>query len=124
MPIGRCVLDFCRGTAVTGRIERGIVNAGEEIGDCGVSRTRPRRPVLALRCSALLDEGRAGENVGVLLRGTKRDEVERGQVLAKPGSIQPHTQFECEVCVVEGRGWPSYAVLYTTVRSFTSVRRM
>ena len=59
----------------------------------------------------LLDEGRADENVGVLLRGTKRDEVERGQVLAKPSSITPHTKFECEVCLIEGRGWSSHAFL-------------
>ena len=83
-----------RGTVVTGRVERGIVKVGEEIEIVGI-RDTTKQPVLALKCSvSLLDEGRAGDNVGVLLRGTKRDDVERGQVLAKPGSITPHTKFE------------------------------
>ena len=89
-----------RGTVVTGRVERGIINVGEEVEIVGIKETT-RPLVLVLRCSvSLLDEGRAGENVGVLLRGTKRDEVERGQVLAKPGSITPHTKFESEVYVL------------------------
>ncbi len=89
-----------RGTVVTGRVERGIVKVGEEIEIIGL------KPTIKTTCTGvemfrkLLDEGRAGENVGVLLRGTKREEVERGQVLAKPGSITPHTQFESEVYIL------------------------
>jgi len=89
-----------RGTVVTGRVERGIVKGGDEIEIVGI------RPTTKTTCTGvemfrkLLDEGRAGDNVGVLLRGTKRDEVERGQVLCKPGSITPHTDFESEVYVL------------------------
>jgi len=89
-----------RGTVVTGRVERGIVKVGEELEIVGL------KPTLKTICTGvemfrkLLDEGRAGDNVGVLLRGTKREEVERGQVLAKPGSITPHTKFEAEVYVL------------------------
>jgi elongation factor Tu len=89
-----------RGTVVTGRVERGIVKVGEELEIIGL------KPTLKTICTGvemfrkLLDEGRAGDNVGVLLRGTKREEVERGQVLAKPGSITPHTKFESEVYVL------------------------
>ena len=89
-----------RGTVVTGRIERGIVKAGEDVEIIGL------KPTVKTTCTGvemfrkLLDEGKAGENVGVLLRGTKREEVERGQVLAKPGSIAPHTMFEAEVYVL------------------------
>jgi elongation factor Tu len=89
-----------RGTVVTGRIERGIVRVGEEIEIVGI------KPTVKTICTGvemfrkLLDEGQAGDNVGVLLRGTKREEVERGQVLAKPGSIMPHTKFEAEVYVL------------------------
>ena len=89
-----------RGTVVTGRIERGIVKVGEELEIIGL------KPTIKTTCTGvemfrkLLDEGRAGDNVGVLLRGTKREEVERGQVLAKPGTITPHTTFEAEVYVL------------------------
>ncbi len=89
-----------RGTVVTGRIERGIVKVNDEVEIVGL------RPTTKTICTGvemfrkLLDEGQAGDNVGVLLRGTKREEVERGQVLAKPGSITPHTKFECEVYVL------------------------
>jgi elongation factor Tu len=89
-----------RGTVVTGRVERGIVKVGEELEIVGL------KPTLKTVCTGvemfrkLLDEGQAGDNIGVLLRGTKREEVERGQVLAKPGSITPHTKFECEVYVL------------------------
>jgi elongation factor Tu len=89
-----------RGTVVTGRVERGIVKVGEELEIIGL------KPTLKTVCTGvemfrkLLDQGQAGDNVGVLLRGTKREEVERGQVLAKPGSITPHTKFECEVYVL------------------------
>ena len=89
-----------RGTVVTGRVERGIVKVGEELEIVGL------KPTLKTVCTGvemfrkLLDEGQAGDNIGVLLRGTKREEVERGQVLSKPGSITPHTKFECEVYVL------------------------
>ena len=89
-----------RGTVVTGRVERGVVKVGEEIEIVGI------RPTVKTICTGvemfrkLLDQGQAGDNVGVLLRGTKREEVERGQVLAKPGSIKPHTHFVAEVYVL------------------------
>jgi elongation factor Tu len=89
-----------RGTVVTGRVERGIVRVGEEIEIVGI------KPTLKTVCTGvemfrkLLDQGQAGDNIGVLLRGTKREEVERGQVLAKPGSITPHTKFTSEVYVL------------------------
>src|SRR5205814_1031202 len=89
-----------RGTVVTGRVERGVVKVGEELEIVGL------KPTLKTVCTGvemfrkLLDQGQAGDNVGVLLRGTKREEVERGQVLAKPSSITPHTKFSCEVYVL------------------------
>ena len=89
-----------RGTVVTGRIERGIVKVNDEIEIIGLKDTQKTICTGVEMFRKLLDEGRAGDNVGVLLRGTKREEVERGQVLAKPGSITPHTQFECEVYVL------------------------
>jgi elongation factor Tu len=102
-----------RGTVVTGRVERGKVKVGDEVEIVGI------RPTLKTVCTGvemfrkLLDEGQAGDNVGVLLRGTKRDEVERGQVLCVPGSITPHTKFECEVYVLSkeegGRHTPFFS---------------
>lgn len=89
-----------RGTVVTGRIECGIVKVGEEVEIVGIHDTIKTTCTGVEMFRKLLDEGRAGDNVGVLLRGTKRDEVERGQVLAKPGSIKPHTKFEAEVYVL------------------------
>jgi len=89
-----------RGTVVTGRIESGIVKVGEEVEIIGIRDTVKSTCTGVEMFRKLLDEGRAGDNVGVLLRGTKRDEVERGQVLAKPGSIKPHTKFEAEVYVL------------------------
>jgi len=89
-----------RGTVVTGRVERGVVKVGEDIEIVGL------KPTLKTVCTGvemfrkLLDQGQAGDNIGVLLRGTKREEVERGQVLAKPASIHPHTKFECEVYIL------------------------
>jgi elongation factor Tu len=100
MPIEDVFSISGRGTVVTGRIDRGVIKVGDEIEIVGI------RPTTKTVCTGvemfrkLLDEGRAGDNVGVLLRGTKREEVERGQVLAKPGSITPHTKFECEVYVL------------------------
>lgn len=89
-----------RGTVVTGRVESGIVKVGEEVEIVGIHDTQKTTCTGVEMFRKLLDEGRAGDNVGVLLRGTKRDEVERGQVLAKPGSIKPHTKFEAEVYVL------------------------
>ena len=89
-----------RGTVVTGRVERGIVKVGEEIEIVGLRATLKTVCTGVEMFRKLLDQGQAGDNVGVLLRGTKREEVERGQVLAKPGSITPHTKFECEVYVL------------------------
>jgi elongation factor Tu len=100
MPIEDVFSISGRGTVVTGRIERGVIKVGEEIEIVGI------KPTVKTTCTGvemfrkLLDQGQAGDNVGVLLRGTKREDVERGQVLAKPGSILPHTKFECEVYVL------------------------
>ena len=100
MPIEDVFSISGRGTVVTGRIERGIVKVGDEIEIVGI------KPTVKTTCTGvemfrkLLDQGQAGDNVGVLLRGTKREDVERGQVLAKPASIKPHTKFECEVYVL------------------------
>ncbi len=89
-----------RGTVVTGRIERGIVKVGDELEIVGIKDTAKTTCTGVEMFRKLLDEGQAGDNVGVLLRGTKREEVERGQVLAKPGSITPHTKFEAEVYIL------------------------
>jgi elongation factor Tu len=100
MPIEDVFTISGRGTVVTGRIERGIVKVGEDIEIVGL------KPTVKTTCTGvemfrkLLDQGEAGDNVGVLLRGTKREEVERGQVLAKPGSITPHTEFQCEAYIL------------------------
>jgi elongation factor Tu len=89
-----------RGTVVTGRIERGVVNVGDEIEIVGIKDTQTTTCTGVEMFRKLLDRGEAGDNVGVLLRGTKREDVERGQVLCKPGSIKPHTEFECEVYIL------------------------
>ncbi len=89
-----------RGTVVTGRIDRGIVKVGDEIEIVGIKETTKSTCTGVEMFRKLLDEGRAGDNVGVLLRGTKREEVERGQVLAKPGTITPHTKFEAEIYIL------------------------
>jgi len=89
-----------RGTVATGRVERGIVTVGEEIEIVGIKDTVKTTVTGVEMFRKLLDEGRAGDNVGILLRGTKREDIERGQVLAKPGSINPHTSFEAEVYVL------------------------
>ena len=100
MPIEDVFSISGRGTVVTGRVERGIITVGEEIEIVGIKDTQTTTCTGVEMFRKLLDEGRAGENVGVLLRGTKREEVERGQVLSKPGSITPHTKFEAEVYVL------------------------
>ena len=102
-----------RGTVVTGRVERGVIHVGAEIETVGLKETQKTTCTGVEMFRKLLDEGQAGDNVGVLLRGTKREEVERGQVLAKPGTITPHTKFKAEVYVLSkeegGRHTPFFA---------------
>jgi len=102
-----------RGTVVTGRVERGIIKVGEEIEIVGIRDTQKTTCTGVEMFRKLLDQGQAGDNVGILLRGTKREEVERGQVLAKPGTITPHTEFDAEVYVLSkeegGRHTPFFA---------------
>ncbi|MDH5183738.1 MAG: elongation factor Tu [Gammaproteobacteria bacterium] len=100
MPIEDVFSISGRGTVVTGRIERGIIKVGEEIEIVGIKDTQTTTVTGVEMFRKLLDQGEAGDNVGILVRGTKREDVERGQVLAKPGSIKPHTNFECEVYVL------------------------
>ncbi len=100
MPIEDVFSISGRGTVVTGRIERGVVKVGEEVEIIGIKDTEKTTCTGVEMFRKLLDEGQAGDNVGVLLRGTKREDVERGQVLAKPGSINPHTAFEAEVYIL------------------------
>jgi elongation factor Tu len=100
MPIEDVFSIAGRGTVVTGRIERGVVKVGEEIEIIGITDTAKTTCTGVEMFRKLLDEGRAGENCGVLLRGTKREEVQRGQVLAKPGSVKPHTKFTSEIYVL------------------------
>jgi elongation factor Tu len=100
MPIEDVFSIAGRGTVVTGRVERGIIKVGEEIEVIGITDTAKTTCTGVEMFRKLLDEGRAGENCGILLRGTKREEVQRGQVLAKPGSVKPHTKFTSEVYVL------------------------
>ena len=113
MPIEDVFSISGRGTVVTGRIERGEVNVGDEIEIVGIKDTAKTTCTGVEMFRKLLDKGQAGDNVGVLLRGTKREEVERGQVLCLPGSITPHTKFECEIYVLSkdegGRHTPFFA---------------
>ena len=113
MPIEDVFSISGRGTVVTGRIESGVVKTGEEIEIVGVKETQKTTCTGVEMFRKLLDQGEAGDNVGVLLRGTKREEVERGQVLAKPGSITPHTKFKCEAYILNkeegGRHTPFFA---------------
>ena len=124
MPIEDVFTITGRGTVVTGRVERGIVKAGEEIEIIGLKDTTKTICTGVEMFRKLLDEGRAGDNIGALLRGTKKEEVERGQVLAKPGSITPHTDFDAQVYILTkeegGRHTPSSP---TITRSSTSGRR-
>ena len=90
-----------RGTVATGRVERGVVNVGDDIEIVGINATTKTTVTGVEMFRKLLDQGMAGDNIGALLRGTKREDIERGQVLAKPGSITPHTNFECEVYVLK-----------------------
>jgi translation elongation factor TU len=100
MPIEDVFTISGRGTVVTGRVERGIVKVGDEVDILGIRETRKRVVTGVEMFKKLLDEGRAGDNIGVLLRGTDREDVDRGMVLAKPGSITPHTKFKAEVLVL------------------------
>jgi len=100
MPIEDVFSISGRGTVVTGRIERGIVNVGDEIEIVGIKETQKTVCTGVEMFRKLLDQGEAGDNVGVLLRGTKREEVERGQVLCKPGSVTPHTKFKAEAYIL------------------------
>jgi elongation factor Tu len=100
MPIEDVFSISGRGTVVTGRIERGIVKVGEELEIVGIKDTAKTTCTGVEMFRKLLDQGQAGDNVGVLLRGTKREDVDRGQVLAHPGSIKPHTKFEAEVYIL------------------------
>ena len=100
MPIEDVFSISGRGTVATGRIERGVIKVGEEIEIVGIKETQKTTCTGVEMFRKLLDEGEAGDNVGILLRGTKREEVERGQVLAKPGSITPHTKFTCEAYIL------------------------
>jgi elongation factor Tu len=100
MPIEDIFSISGRGTVATGRVETGIVKVGEEVEIVGFRPTTKTTATGVEMFRKLLDEGRAGENVGILLRGTKRDEIERGQVLAKPGTITPHTKFKAEVYIL------------------------
>jgi elongation factor Tu len=113
MPIEDVFSISGRGTVVTGRIERGKINVGEEVEIVGIKATQKTTCTGVEMFRKLLDEGQAGDNVGVLLRGTKREEVERGQVLCKPGSVNPHTHFEAEVYVLSkeegGRHTPFFS---------------
>jgi elongation factor Tu len=113
MPIEDVFSISGRGTVVTGRVERGVVKVNEDIEIVGIKDTQKTTCTGVEMFRKLLDEGQAGDNVGVLLRGTKREEVERGQVLCKPGSITPHTHFEAEVYVLSkdegGRHTPFFA---------------
>ncbi|GGB27642.1 elongation factor Tu [Flexivirga endophytica] len=113
MPIEDVFTITGRGTVVTGRIERGVLNVNEEVEIVGIKETSQKTTVTGIEMfRKLLDEGRAGENVGLLLRGTKREDVERGQVVVKPGSITPHTEFEGQVYILGkdegGRHTPFY----------------
>jgi elongation factor Tu len=113
MPVEDVFTITGRGTVVTGRIERGILKVNEEVEIVGIKDTSSKTTVTGIEMfRKLLDEGRAGENVGLLLRGTKREDVERGQVIVKPGSITPHTEFEANVYILSkdegGRHTPFY----------------
>ena len=124
MPIEDVFSISGRGTVVTGRVERGVVKVGDEIEIVGLKETVKTTCTGVEMFRKLLDQGQAGDNVGVLLRGTKRDEVERGQVLAKPGSITPHTEFTCEAYILtKDEGGRHTGSFRTTGRSSTSGRR-
>jgi elongation factor Tu len=116
MPIEDVFSISGRGTVVTGRIERGVVNVGDEIEIVGIKDTQTTTCTGVEMFRKLLDQGEAGDNVGVLLRGTKREEVERGQVLAAPGSITPHTRFNCEAYILTKEEGGRHTPFFTNYR--------
>ena len=116
MPIEDVFSISGRGTVVTGRIERGIVNVGDEIEIVGIKDTQKTTCTGVEMFRKLLDQGEAGDNVGVLLRGTKREDVERGQVLAAPGSITPHTRFNCEAYILTKEEGGRHTPFFTNYR--------
>ena len=125
MPIEDVFSISGRGTVVTGRVERGVVKVGEEVAIIGIKDTTKTICTGVEMFRKLLDQGQAGDNIGALLRGTKREDVERGQVLAKPGSIQPHTDFEAEVYVLsKTRADVIHRSSRVIARSFISAPRM
>jgi elongation factor Tu len=116
MPIEDVFSISGRGTVVTGRIERGIVNVGDEIEIVGIKATQKTTCTGVEMFRKLLDQGEAGDNVGVLLRGTKREEVERGQVLCKPGSVTPHTKFKAEAYILTKEEGGRHTPFFTNYR--------
>ena len=116
MPIEDVFSISGRGTVVTGRIERGIVNVGDEIEIVGIKDTQKTTCTGVEMFRKLLDQGEAGDNVGVLLRGTKREEVERGQVLCKPGSVTPHTKFKAEAYILTKEEGGRHTPFFTSYR--------
>jgi len=116
MPIEDVFSISGRGTVVTGRIERGIVKVGDEIEIVGIKDTTKTTCTGVEMFRKLLDQGQAGDNVGVLLRGTKREEVERGQVLCAPGSITPHTEFEAEAYILTKEEGGRHTPFFTNYR--------
>ena len=105
-----------RGTVVTGRVERGIVKVGEEIEIVGLKATQKTTVTGVEMFRKLLDQGQAGDNIGALLRGTKREEVERGQVLCKPGSVKPHTKFKAEAYILTKEEGGRHTPFFTNYR--------
>jgi elongation factor Tu len=116
MPIEDVFSISGRGTVVTGRVERGIITVGDEVEIVGITDTRKTTCTGVEMFRKILDQGQAGDNVGVLLRGVKRDEVERGQVLAKPGTITPHTKFKAEVYVLSKEEGGRHTPFFTGYR--------
>ena len=116
MPIEDVFSISGRGTVVTGRIERGIVKVGDEVEIVGIKETQKTTCTGVEMFRKLLDQGEAGDNVGVLLRGTKREEVERGQVLCKPGSVTPHTKFKAEAYILTKEEGGRHTPFFTNYR--------
>jgi elongation factor Tu len=116
MPIEDVFTITGRGTVVTGRVEQGIVNTGDEIEIVGIKPTQKTTCTGVEMFRKILDEGRAGDNIGALLRGTKKEDVERGQVLAKPGSITPHTNFEAQTYVLTKEEGGRHKPFFTNYR--------
>ena len=95
---------------MTGRVDRGMIKVGEDVEIVGIKETMKTVCTGVEMFRKILDQGQAGDNIGVLLRGTKRDDVERGQVVAAPGTITPHTKFKAEAYILTKEGWPSHAI--------------